>query len=209
MAHDRGTRLLRVDDLGGSLAAAFGMLGMEAPDAEGLAGLPVDSELRGHPDHGVAALGLLADLYRRGVNPRPQVRVLREGGGALLLDGDRGCGPHAPVQAMRSCIEHARERNGMAVAAIRDWQVVVLGPYVRLAAEAGLIGYACTNFIPLVAPPGGRTPVFGTNPMAHAIPAGRHPPVVLDMATTVSPLQKVRVAAQRGEALPEGGHPRP
>jgi LDH2 family malate/lactate/ureidoglycolate dehydrogenase len=105
---------------------------------------------------------------------------------------------------MRWCIERARERKGVAVAAIRDWQLLVAAPYARLAAEAGLIGFACTNYVPLVAPPGGRTPVFGTNPMAYAIPAGRHPPVVLDMATTVSAAQKVRLAAEEGKAVPEG-----
>jgi LDH2 family malate/lactate/ureidoglycolate dehydrogenase len=105
---------------------------------------------------------------------------------------------------MRWCIERARQRKGMAVAAVRDWQLVVAAPYARLAAEAGLIGFACTNFTPLVAPPGGRTAVFGTNPMAYAIPAQRHAPVVLDMATTVSALQKVRVAAQQGKPMPDG-----
>jgi LDH2 family malate/lactate/ureidoglycolate dehydrogenase len=105
---------------------------------------------------------------------------------------------------MRWCIERARERKGMAVAAVRDWQLLVAAPFARLAAEAGLIGFACTNFVPLVAPPGGRTAVFGTNPMAYAIPAGRHPPVVLDIATTVSAVQKVRVAARQGKLVPEG-----
>jgi LDH2 family malate/lactate/ureidoglycolate dehydrogenase len=105
---------------------------------------------------------------------------------------------------MRWCIERARERKGMAVAAVRDWQLVVAAPYARLAAEAGVIGFACTNFIPLVAPPGGRTAVFGTNPMAYAIPAQRHPHVVLDIATTVSSVQKVRVAAQQGTPTSDG-----
>lgn len=40
--------------------------------------------------------------------------------------------------------------------------------------------------------------------MAYAIPAQRHPPVVLDMATTVSSVQKVRVAAQEGMPMPDG-----
>jgi LDH2 family malate/lactate/ureidoglycolate dehydrogenase len=207
MADDRsaGARLVGIDHLRRCLATAFERLELTAEDAEGLAGLLVDSELRGHPDHGIAALGVLAGLYRDGkLNPRPDVRVLRETDGAILLDGDRGCGPGAPVRAMRWCIERARERKGMAVAAVRDWQLVVAAPYARLAAEAGLIGFACANFIPLVAPPGGRTAVFGTNPMAYAIPAGRHPPVVLDIATTVSSLQKVRVAAQQGEPTPDG-----
>jgi LDH2 family malate/lactate/ureidoglycolate dehydrogenase len=108
------------------------------------------------------------------------------------------------MRAMGWCIERARERQGMAVAAVRDWQLVIAAPYARLAAEAGLIGFACTNFVPLVAPPGGCTAVFGTNPIAYGLPAQRHRPVVLDVATTVSSLQKVRIAAQQGTEMPEG-----
>ncbi len=92
----------------------------------------------------------------------------------------------------------------MAVAAVRDWQLLVAGPYVLMAAEAGCIGFACTNFVPLMAPPGGRTPVLGTNPLAYGLPAGRGAPIVLDVATTVVARQKVVVAAKRGEPLPEG-----
>jgi LDH2 family malate/lactate/ureidoglycolate dehydrogenase len=207
MADDRGegARLVRIDDLRRCLAVAFERLGLAPEDAEGLGGLLVDSELRGHPDHGVAALSVLARFYRDGtLNPRPRVRVLRETDGAILLDGDRGAGPGAPTRAMRWCVDRARRRKGMAVAAVRDWQLLIAAPYVRLAAEAGLIGFACTNFVPLVAPPGGRTAVFGTNPIAFGLPAGRHPPVVLDVATTVSSMQKARVAAQQGTPMPEG-----
>jgi LDH2 family malate/lactate/ureidoglycolate dehydrogenase len=200
-----GARLVRIDDLRRCLAIAFERLQLTPEDAEGLGGLLVDSELRGHADHGVAVLGLLATFYRDGkLNPGPRVRVLHETDGAILLDGDRGCGPGVPTRAMRWCIQRARERKGMAVAAVRDWQLLVAAPYARLAAEAGLIGFACTNFTALVAPPGGRTAVFGTNPFAYGLPAGRHQPVVLDVATTVTSMQKVRVAAQEGKAMPEG-----
>jgi LDH2 family malate/lactate/ureidoglycolate dehydrogenase len=202
---DRDARLVRIDDLRRCLVTAFERLRLEREGAEGLSGLLVDSELRGHPDHGVAALGVLAGFYRDGaLNPRPRVRVLRETDGAILLDGDRGGGPGAPTRAMRWCIERARERKAMAVAAIRDWQLLVAAPYARLAAEAGLIGFACANFVPLVAPPGGRTAVLGTNPFAYGLPAQRHHPVVLDVATTVSSMQKVRVAAEQGRSMPEG-----
>jgi LDH2 family malate/lactate/ureidoglycolate dehydrogenase len=202
---DRGMRLVRIDDLLRCLVTAFEHLQLTREDAEGLSGLLVDSELRGHPGHGVAALGVLAGFYRDGtLNPRPRVRVLHETDGAIHLDGDRGAGPGAPTRAMRWCIDRARERRGMAVAAIRDWQLLVAAPYARLAAEAGLIGFVCANFVPLVAPPGGRTAVFGTNPFAYGLPAQRHHPVVLDVATTVSSMQRVRVAAQQGTSMPEG-----
>jgi LDH2 family malate/lactate/ureidoglycolate dehydrogenase len=202
---DRDARLVRIDDLRRCLAAAFERLQLTPEDAEGLSGLLVESELRGHPDHGVAALGVLAGFYRDGtLNPRPRVRVLHETDGAILFDGDRGAGPAAPTRAMGWCIDRARERKGMAVAAVRDWQLLVAAPYARLAAEAGLIGFVCANFVPLVAPPGGRTAVLGTNPFAYGLPAQRHHPAVLDVATTVSSMQRVRVAAQQGTSMPEG-----
>jgi LDH2 family malate/lactate/ureidoglycolate dehydrogenase len=196
---------VRIDDLRRCLAGAFERLDLSPEDADALAGLMVDSELRGHRHHGIAALGLLIRLYSDGaLNPRPRVRVLQESDGALLLDGDRGCGPGAPASAMRWCIERARERKGIAVAAVRDWQLLVAAPYARLAAEAGTVGFVCANYNSLVAPPGGRTPVFGTNPFAYGLPAKRHPPVVMDVATTVIAMQQVRVAAEAGEPLPEG-----
>jgi LDH2 family malate/lactate/ureidoglycolate dehydrogenase len=198
-------RRVGIDDVRGCLTAAFEALELAPDGAAALAELLVDSELRGHPDHGVAAIGLLTRLYRDGeLNPRPQVRVLSETDGALLLDGDRGCGPGAPMRAMRWCIDRARERKGLAVAAVRDWQLLVCAPYVRHAAQQGLIGFACTNFNPVVAAPGGRTPVFGTNPVGYGLPAGEHPPVVFDVATTVVAMQKVRIAAEAGEQMPDG-----
>jgi delta1-piperideine-2-carboxylate reductase len=39
---------------------------------------------------------------------------------------------------------------------------------------------------------------------ADGLPAQRHHPVVLDGATTVHSMQKVRVAAQQGTPMPEG-----
>ena len=53
-------------------------------------------------------------------------------------------------------------------------------------------------------PAGGTEPVLGTNPFAFAAPAGRHAPLVLDFATTVAAVNKVRVYALRGKALPAG-----
>jgi LDH2 family malate/lactate/ureidoglycolate dehydrogenase len=80
---DRIARLVRIDDLRRCLAVAFERLQLTREDAEGLAGLLVDSELRGHPGHGVAALGVLAGFYRDGtLNPHPSVRVLHETDGA-------------------------------------------------------------------------------------------------------------------------------
>ncbi|HET7271769.1 MAG TPA: Ldh family oxidoreductase [Rubrobacter sp.] len=204
--------LVRIQDLRHCLISAFERLELPREDAEQVAEVLLDSELRGYESHGVHLLVFLADAYRSGMNPRPDIRVLRETEETLLLDGDRSHVVGA-VRAMRWCIERARERKGIAVAGVRDSQPIALGFYARMAAEAGLIGFACANAIPMVAPPGGRTPTFGTNPFAYAIPAGRHPPVILDVATSTGAAFKVRLAAQHGRQVPEGmildieGHP--
>jgi len=64
-----------------------------------------------------------------------------------------------------------------------------------------------------MAPWGGVELILGTNPISVAIPAGEEPPIALDMATTVSSYGKIKLAAQKGEAIPVGwmvdrkGHP--
>jgi LDH2 family malate/lactate/ureidoglycolate dehydrogenase len=55
-----------------------------------------------------------------------------------------------------------------------------------------------------VPPWGGLDMLLSTNPIAVAIPAGRHTPIVLDMATTVAAYGKLKAKAQRGETMPEG-----
>jgi LDH2 family malate/lactate/ureidoglycolate dehydrogenase len=46
--------------------------------------------------------------------------------------------------------------------------------------------------------------LLSTNPIAAAIPAGKEPEIVLDMATTVAAYGKVKAKAKRGEMMPEG-----
>ena len=97
----------------------------------------------------------------------------------------------------------ARARvRGWPVAAVRDWPFVVTGPYIRLAAEAGLIGLASrTSF--------GWSPRPVVGPRSSApIPSRtgsrrKHHSMVLDIATTVSSIQKARLAAAQGRPIPE------
>ncbi|MEO1093214.1 MAG: Ldh family oxidoreductase, partial [Pseudomonadota bacterium] len=64
---------------------------------------------------------------------------------------------------------------------------------------AAAVGSA--NHVP---PFGGTDLLLGTNPIAIAAPVGGEDPFVLDMATTVAAMGKIKTLAQRGEAMPEG-----
>jgi LDH2 family malate/lactate/ureidoglycolate dehydrogenase len=77
--------------------------------------------------------------------------------------------------------------------------------YVLPQTRRGMIGLCAAvgsaNHVP---PFGGSDLLLGTNPIAVAAPAGKQPPFVLDMATTVAAVGKIKVLAQRGEPMPEG-----
>ncbi|RYY11606.1 MAG: Ldh family oxidoreductase, partial [Chitinophagaceae bacterium] len=46
--------------------------------------------------------------------------------------------------------------------------------------------------------------MLGTNPMCYAFPAGKYPPVVVDMATAAAANGKLEIAQRAGKKIPEG-----
>jgi LDH2 family malate/lactate/ureidoglycolate dehydrogenase len=80
-------RLVRIEDLRHCLMAAFERLELPREDAEQVAEVLLDSELRGHESHGVHLLGFLADAYRGGMNPRPRIQMLQETEGRCSSTG--------------------------------------------------------------------------------------------------------------------------
>ncbi|MGL4286580.1 MAG: Ldh family oxidoreductase, partial [Phreatobacter sp.] len=78
-----------------------------------------------------------------------------------------------------------------------------LGYYARRLAEAGLVALAASNGPALVTAGGSSEAVYGTNPLAFAVPAGDGS-LVIDQASSATAFVNVRTAAERGEAIPEG-----
>lgn len=197
---------MRIDDLRACLSALLARLDFPAHDAATIADLLVDSELRGYDDHGAYLIGHIVGWVRSGqVDPRATVEVVSEGGNTLLLDAHRASGVVAARRAMAWCIGRARGQRGIALAGVRgSSHFVAAGPHAALAAEAGLIGFACSNAAPWVAPPGGRTRTLGTNPMAYAFPRADGSPIVLDIATSGTAATKLYQAEEEGRAVPEG-----
>jgi LDH2 family malate/lactate/ureidoglycolate dehydrogenase len=104
---------------------------------------------------------------------------------------------------METAISKAR-KNGVAVVGLHNSNHSgIMARYTLMAAEAGCIGIAMTNTPPLMAPWGGVTAFFGTNPFSIAVPAGDEPPLVMDMATSAVARSKILVARRKNERIPE------
>ena len=188
------------------VARCFTALGVPESDARQVAGLMVEADLLGYETHGVFRLRQYVDrLKGGGCNPRPEVKVLRETAATGLVDGDDGLGHLAMQRALDLAMAKARTAGIGWVGVRRGNHAGPAALWVRPQAEAGMIGLAAAvGSANHVAPYGGTDLLLGTNPIAVATPSGGADPFVLDMATTVASVGKIKVLAQRGEPMPEG-----
>src|SRR5205823_12861156 len=70
--------------------------------------------------------------------------------------------------------------------------------YPLMAAEADMAGIAIVCSPPNMAPFGARAAGVHNSPISIAVPAERHPPLVLDMATSIAAGGKLRLAIDKG-----------
>src|SRR3712207_4037842 len=178
---------------------------MAREDAAIVADSLVQANLRGVESHGVTRVGIYVKRLKMGlVNPRPNVGVVREGAGTLLVDGDNGMGQVVGVRAIDLGLDKAKESGGVSVGVRRSNHYGAGAYYVQRAVARDTIAFAYSNAPPTMAPWGGVDPYVGTNPYAYGVPAGEHRPIILDMATSIVARGKIILAAQRGEPIPEG-----
>jgi LDH2 family malate/lactate/ureidoglycolate dehydrogenase len=138
------------------------------------------------------------------VNPRPDVKILRESDATLLVDGDNGMGQGVGVRALELGLDKLRQSGGVYVGVRRSNHYGAGAYYVQRAVARDVVAFAYSNAPPTMAPWGGVDPYIGTNPYAFGVPAGGHPPIILDMATSIVARGKIILAEERGESIPEG-----
>jgi LDH2 family malate/lactate/ureidoglycolate dehydrogenase len=183
----------------------FSACGMSSQDAWLVAASLVHADLRGIHSHGVMRVPVyVGKLLDEGVDPKGQPRIEREQGAALVVDGANAMGQVAVTFAMRAAIERA-ERSGVCTVAIGNSNHCgAMDYYALMASEADMIGIATTNALPTMAPYGGADRILGINPIGIAVPAGAHPPVVLDTSFGATARGRIEVYQQKELALPEG-----
>lgn len=165
----------------------------------------VDADSRGISSHGLTRLKTYAYRLETGlVDAGAEPVVLRDTSSMLLIDGNNALGVPSAMTAMKMCVEHAG-KSGACFAAVRGGNHFGMAEFFTdYAARNNMIGIAMANGPAALAAIGGIEPVLGTNPLAVSIPAGRHPTMTLDMATSIVARGKVTLAAKEGRAIPEG-----
>ena len=174
-------------------------------NARSVASALVGAELIGQAGHGLCRLPTYAAQVASGKvdgralptvdNPRPAL---------ALIDAADGFAFPALDLAVDILPALARE-TGVAAASIRrSHHAGALGLFVERIAESGCGVLALANTPAAIAPWGAGEPLFGTNPIAFAMPAADQRPIVVDLSLSTAARGKVLSARQRDEAIPMG-----
>lgn len=210
MGSDRGNLVsdtgvyIGFDALTDRLAAIFERAGTSAEVARILADNMASAERDGAASHGLFRLpGYLSTLASGWVDGRAVPVVEDRGAAFLSVDAANGFAQPALALAAPRAVEKARAAGACVVAIRRSHHFGALSLDVEPFAEQGLVALALVNSMAAVIPPGGSRPVYGTNPMAFAVP--RADGVLLfDQAVSLLAHGDVQIAAREGRPLPDG-----
>jgi LDH2 family malate/lactate/ureidoglycolate dehydrogenase len=193
------------ETLVGFIADALTKGGLRPSDARTVGEMMIATDLLGGDGHGIFRLPRYLDRLRAGgFNTQPNIRVDRKKGAMALLDGDNAMGHLVMKRAAEMATEIASENGVGWVGAHHSNHAGSAGVYAMIPLKQDMIGiYVAVGNANHMAPWGGVELLLSTNPIAVAVP-GATQPVLLDMATTNVAYGKVKLAAQRGETMPEG-----
>jgi ureidoglycolate dehydrogenase (NAD+) len=178
--------------------------GAGAEDAAVVAEGLVWANLRGVDGHGVSRLPFYLKMIDRGeIDVKARPRLLQDRVATFVVDGGRGFGPVAMMQAIAIATERARSA-GVCFGLVRETtHTGAIGRYVQWMAERGCAALIMGAGPAFVAYHGARVASLGTSPIAIAVPSGDRP-IVLDMATSIISNGTILQARATGTALPPG-----
>ncbi|MBY4892025.1 Ldh family oxidoreductase [Rhodobacteraceae bacterium N5(2021)] len=130
--------------------------------------------------------------------------VSRPKAGVVRSDARFGFAQPAFARALPLAVEAAREVGVATLTVAHAHTCTSLGYFTEQIAAEGLIALGFTNASAIVAAPGGKAPVLGTNPIAMTIPGDGAPLMHADFSTSAVALGKITMAKAAGEAIPPG-----
>lgn len=183
----------------------FLKMGCPEADAELATDVLLRSDLRGIDSHGVARLSGYVRLWeKKRINATPDIKIVHETPTTATVDGDGGLGLVVAPFAMKLAIEKAKTYGSGWVSVKNSNHFGIAGYHSLMAVQEDMIGLSMTNASPLVAPTYANERLLGTNPICYAFPAGKHAPVVVDMATAAAANGKLEIAQRANKPIPEG-----
>ncbi|KJZ15945.1 hypothetical protein TW85_03415 [Marinomonas sp. S3726] len=168
--------------------------------AEGLC----EASLRGVDSHGIRLLPhYLNSLDSGRKNGTPKFSFTYKYPSIAKLNADNAVGLAAGRAAINEGMRLADEYGISAISVHNSSHPAAMASTALFAARKGYLVFAYTNADALVLSENGTRPFFGTNPVCFAAPRRKEEPFCLDMAVSKIPWNKVLLAKNTGETLPD------
>jgi LDH2 family malate/lactate/ureidoglycolate dehydrogenase len=197
--------LVSPDALRDFVSAVYQTTGATAEDAWVAADAMVQADLWGHQSHGVLRLGWYYARLRSGaMRAQTNLSFPVDAGAIAVMDGGDSIGPVVAKHAALDAIRRAKAHGIGAVSVRNSNHFGTCMYFTRMAAVAGCIMLVTTNGGPNMAPWGGLKKLIGTNPWSVAVPAGRHAPMIMDVANSGVARGKIFLAQTKHEEIPPG-----
>ena len=184
---------------------ALANAGANAEMARTTARALVAADAQGMASPGVArALQYAAHLANGRADGAAVPAIIHAKGGAALVDAHGGLAFPACALAADEGVRRARESGVAFVGVTNSHHFGVAAYHLQSIAGQRMVGLAFGNSPSAMPAAGGRTPLFGTNPIAAVFPRRAAPPLSIDLSLSQVARGKVMVAAKEGRPIPLG-----
>ena len=190
---------------------ALGASGLYAESVEAVAKTITAAERDGCKSHGLFRLpGYCNALRANKADRTARPRVIDAAPAVVRVDACGGLAPYALEAGIPELEVKARQCGVATLAVTNAFHFSALWHEVEALAERGLVGIAVLNSKAFVVPHGAASGaqsamVYGTNPMAFAMPRPNGmPPLVWDQASSAMARGEISMCQQAGETLPPG-----
>lgn len=194
-----------VEQIRGFCEQVWEKAGLSHENAKTCVDVLLAADLRGQRTHGTTHMKDYCDRMLKGTATNGEdMDIKQTSATSFVVDAKHAVGMVAAPIVMQRCIDQAKE-SGACFASVHNGCHYGLGAYYpMMALKEGMIGVSFANAPALVAPFGGAEPLLGTNPISVAIPANKHPDLILDIATSVAAKGFIALAMKEGRDIPLG-----
>lgn len=162
------------------------------------------AEIDGQPSHGLSRVAAYAKQAEVGkVNGSASPATTKVAPSFIKVDARNGFAFPAIVSAIDELAELASEQGIAAAAIYNSHHAGQLGTHVEVLAAKGFLALMVANAPKAMAPWGGSSPLFGTNPIAFAAPRRNAPPLVIDLSLSRVARGKVMKAKKLNQEIPD------
>lgn len=198
-------RNIPVNKLRDVIESLFINSGLSDKDAVIVADVLIEAELYGKTTHGIGMVPAHIKKLNQSYTLNAPFEIERTAAAISVCNANNSIGMLSAYKGMELAIQKAKSAGGHTVFCHNCNTFSAASYYVKMAAEAGMIGVAFSNTPPQMAPWGGKEKLLGTNPLAISVPTNKENPFIFDMATSTVAKSKINEAYHSGvEKIPMG-----